>query len=415
MNLEIITIGDEILIGQVVDTNSAFMGSELNKQGFEVHRITSISDNRQEIVASLNEALSRVDAVLMTGGLGPTRDDITKHVLTEYFNTKLVFNQEVFNDIETLLRGRVKSINELNKGQAMVPEASTIIRNPVGTAPVMWFERNGKVVVSMPGVPSEMKHAMIHEVMPRLKAHFQTEHIIHKTVHIFQIPEAVLAEMLSDWEDQTPECIKVAYLPQPGRLRLRLTARGSNLTMLQQAIDEHVAKLQPIVGANIFGYDDDTVEKRIGELLSSRNQMVATAESCTGGAIGAAITSVSGSSAYFKGAVVAYHNDVKMELLKVNADILNDCGAVSQPVVEQMALGVQKLLKTDWAIATSGVAGPTGGSPDKPVGTVWIAIVNPRGEVKATKYSFGPLRDRNITRTVDTALISLIHEIENYS
>lgn len=414
MNLEIITIGDEILIGQVVDTNSAFMGSELNKQGFEVRRITSISDNRQEIVASLNEALSRVDAVLMTGGLGPTRDDITKHVLTDYFNTKLVFNQDVYNDIETLLRGRVKSINELNKGQAMVPEACSIIRNPVGTAPVMWFERNGKVVVSMPGVPSEMKHAMIHEVMPRLKAYFQTEHIIHKTVHIFQIPEAVLAEMLSDWEDQTPECIKVAYLPQPGRLRLRLTARGSNLKMLQQAIDEHIANLQPIVGANIFGYDDDTVEKRIGELLSSRNQMVATAESCTGGAIGASITSVSGSSAYFKGAVVAYHNEVKMELLKVNADILNDFGAVSQPVVEQMALGVQKLLKTDWAIATSGVAGPTGGSPDKPVGTVWIAIANPRGEVKAAKYSFGPLRDRNIIRTVDTALISLIHEIENY-
>jgi len=414
MNLEIITIGDEILIGQVVDTNSAFMGSELNKQGFEVHRITSISDNRQEIVMSLNEAFSRVDAVLMTGGLGPTRDDITKHVLTEYFNTKLVFNQEVYNDIETLLRGRVKSINDLNKGQAMVPENCTIIRNPVGTAPIMWFERNGKVVVSMPGVPSEMKHAMIHEVMPRLKAHFQTEHIIHKTVHIFQTPEAVLAEMLSDWEDQTPECIKVAYLPQPGRLRLRLTARGNNLLMLKQAIDEHVAKLQPIVGANIFGYDDDTVEKRIGELLNARKQMVATAESCTGGAIGAAITSVSGSSAYFKGAVVAYHNEVKMELLKVNPDDLDTFGAVSQPVVEQMALGVQKLLKTDWAIATSGVAGPTGGSPDKPVGTVWIAIANPRGEVTAAKYSFGLLRDRNITRTVDTALISLIHEIENY-
>jgi nicotinamide-nucleotide amidase len=414
MNLEIITIGDEILIGQVVDTNSAFMGSELNKQGFEVHRITSISDQRDEIVASLNEALLRVDVVLITGGLGPTRDDITKHVLTEFFNTKLVFNQEVYSDIETLLRGRVKSINDLNKGQAMVPEDCTIIRNPVGTAPVMWFERNGKVVVSMPGVPSEMKHAMIHEVMPRLKAHFQTEHIIHKTVHVFQIPEAVLAEMLSDWEDQMPECIKVAYLPQPGRLRLRLTARGNNLSMLQHAIDERIAKLQLIIGANIFGYDDDTVEKRIGELLNTRNQMVATAESCTGGAIGAAITSVSGSSAYFKGAVVAYLNEVKMNLLKVTSDDLEQYGAVSQQVVEQMALGVQKLLKTDWAIATSGVAGPTGGTPEKPVGTVWIAIANPRGEVTATKYSFGPLRDRNITRTVDTALISLIHEIESY-
>jgi nicotinamide-nucleotide amidase len=414
MNIEIITIGDEILIGQVVDTNSAFIGSELNKEGFEVSRITSIGDSREEIASTLTEALSRVDAVLITGGLGPTRDDITKHVLSDFFNTRLVFSQQVFDDVEAFLKGRVKNINELNRSQAMVPEDCTIIRNPVGTAPVMWFDRQGKVVVLMPGVPSEMKHAMLYEILPRLKKQFQTGYILHKTVHIFQIPEAVLAEMLSDWEDNIPQCIKVAYLPQPGKIRLRLTARGNDLSALQKAIDENVAKLQPIVGAQIFGYDDDSVEKRIGELLMSRGHMLATAESCTGGAIGAAVTSVSGSSAYFKGAVVAYHNKVKMNILQVKPDDLEQYGAVSKPVVEQMALGVQKLLQCQWAIATSGIAGPTGGSPDKPVGTVWIAIANPNGEVKSAQYTFGAVRERNIARTVDTALITLIQEIEKF-
>ena len=411
MNVEIITIGDEILIGQVVDTNSAWMGVELNKVGFEVSRITTISDNRDDIVEALDEALARVRCVLITGGLGPTRDDITKHVLCEYFNTQLVFNQQVFEDVTNLLKGRVANINELNRNQAMVPDGCTVIRNPVGTAPVMWFEHDGCVVVSMPGVPSEMKHAMSHEVIDRMLQHFQTDYILHKTIHVYQIPEAVLAEMLSDWEDAIPSFIKVAYLPQPGRLRLRLTARGSDAPMMQKAIDTAIVNLQPIIGKNIFGYDDDTIEKRLGELLIQKHQTVGTAESCTGGSIGAAITSVAGSSAYFKGGVVAYSNEIKHSLLNVLNSSLDKYGAVSQQVVEEMARGVQKLLGVHWAVATSGIAGPDGGSEEKPVGTVWIAVANPQGGVISEKYSFGPFRDRTVSRSVDAALMKLAGEL----
>ncbi|PZX15316.1 nicotinamide-nucleotide amidase [Breznakibacter xylanolyticus] len=411
MNIEIITIGDEILIGQVVDTNSAWMGTELNKVGFEVSRITSISDDREAIAGALHESLSRVPCVLMTGGLGPTRDDITKHVLCDFFNTRLVFNEQVYSDVETLLKGRVGHINELNRSQAMVPEGCTVIRNPVGTAPVMWFERDGGVVVSMPGVPSEMKHAMIHEVIGRLQQRFHTDHILHKTVHIFQIPEAVLAEMLSDWEDAIPPFIKVAYLPQPGRIRLRLTARGSDAGVMQRAINQAVDALQPIVGRYIFGYDDDSIEKRLGEMLVARGQTLATAESCTGGAIGAAITSVPGSSAYYNGGVVAYGNEVKHEVLGVSTNDLNIYGAVSEPVVSAMARGVQRLMRTHWGVATSGVAGPSGGTPEKPVGTVWIAVCNPQGQVNAQKFAFGPFRDRTVLRSVDMALMMLMNEL----
>lgn len=413
MNIEIITIGDEILIGQVVDTNSAWMGTELNKVGFEVSRITTISDDRHDIISALDDALSRVQCVLLTGGLGPTRDDITKHVLCDYFDTRLVFSEQVFEDVQNLLRGRVANINDLNRSQAMVPEACTVIRNPVGTAPVMWFEREGRVVVSMPGVPSEMKHAMSNEVITRMQQRFQTDHILHKTIHVFQIPEAVLAEMLSQWEDAIPSFIKVAYLPQQGRLRLRLTARGNDPLMMQQAIDKAVEQLQPIIGNNIFGYDDDSIEKRLGELLNKCKQTIATAESCTGGAISAAITSIAGSSAYFRGGVVAYDNDVKHRVLGVSVSDLNTYGAVSQQVVEAMALGAKALMKTDWAIATSGIAGPSGGTTDKPVGTVWLAWVNPQGEVRSEKFTFGPFRDRNITRTVDAALMVLVRELVN--
>ena len=411
MNIEIITIGDEILIGQVVDTNSAWMGTELNKVGFDVSRITTISDDRHDIISALDEALSRVQCVLVTGGLGPTRDDITKHVLCDYFNTRLVFNDQVFEDVQNLLRGRVPNINDLNRSQAMVPEACTVIRNPVGTAPVKWFEREGRVVVSMPGVPSEMKHAMSHQVIARMQQQFQTDHILHKTIHVFQIPEAVLAEMLSKWEDAIPPFIKVAYLPQQGRLRLRLTARGNDAPMMQQAIDVAVEQLQPIIGNHIFGYDDDSIEKRLGELLVQNKQTIATAESCTGGAIGAAITSVAGSSAYFNGGVVAYSNDVKHSVLNVSGSSLDKYGAVSQQVVEEMALGAKALMKADWSVATSGIAGPTGGSVDKPVGTVWLAWVNPQGVVRSEKFMFGPFRDRTIIRTVDTALMTLVREL----
>jgi nicotinamide-nucleotide amidase len=412
MKIEIITIGDEILIGQVVDTNSAWMGAELNKIGAETLRITSISDDRSEIVSALDAALNRVDVVLMTGGLGPTRDDITKHVLCDYFNTELVFSEEAYKNVENLLRGRVANINSLNRGQAMVPKDCTIIPNPVGTAPIMWFERNGKVVVSMPGVPSEMIHAMSNSVLPQLQQKFQMGHIIHKTVHIFQIGEAVLAEMLNDWEDSVPAFIKVAYLPQPGRIRLRLTARGNDERLLKEAIDKLVADLLPIVGPNIFGYDDDTIESMVGQALIAKNLSVATAESCTGGAIGAAITSISGSSAYYKGGVVAYSNEVKTSLLMVDNGLLKQHGAVSQQVAEAMAKGALTAIGADWTIATTGIAGPTGGSDEKPVGTVWIAVAGKNGTLVSSKFNFGKVRERNVQRSVDSALVMLLNAVQ---
>lgn len=408
MKVEIITIGDEILIGQVVDTNSAWMGAELNKIGAETLRITSIGDERGEIVDALDKSLQRVDVVLLTGGLGPTRDDITKQVLCDFFGTRLVFSQEVYNDVEAFLRGRVSVINSLNRSQAMVPEDCTIIRNPVGTAPVMWFERNGKVVVSMPGVPSEMKHAMSNHVLPMLQQKFPMGHILHKTVHVFQIPEAVLAEMLSDWEDAIPPFVKVAYLPQPGRVRLRLTARGTELPQLQQAVGDAVEKLKLIVGPQIIGYDDDTIELVLGKRLMALNQTVAVAESCTGGSIGALVTSVSGASAYFKGGVMAYCNQIKTNVLGVDAAVIGQYGAVSQQVAEAMAKGALKLMDADWAVATTGIAGPTGGSEAKPVGTVWIAVAGRNGALMSEKFNFGQFRDRNIARTVDSALVMLL-------
>jgi nicotinamide-nucleotide amidase len=413
MKIEIITIGDEILIGQVVDTNSAWMGAELNKIGAETQRITSISDDRAEIVSALNAALERSDVVLITGGLGPTRDDITKHVLCDFFNTQLVFSQLVYDDVENLLRGRVANINSLNRGQAMVPNDCTIIRNPVGTAPIMWFERHGKVVVSMPGVPSEMMFAMSNNVIPMLQQKFEMGHIVHKTIHIFQIPEAVLAEMLSQWEDDVPPFIKVAYLPQPGRIRLRLTARGSDLTVMNDAIDKLVEALKSIVGNNIFGYDNDSIETMVGKALVARHQTLAVAESCTGGAIGAAITSVSGSSAYFNGGIVAYSNSVKTTLLKVDEALLNQHGAVSQQVAEAMAKGALAALGADWGVATTGIAGPTGGSDEKPVGTVWIAVAGKNGTLASQKFNFGKVRERNVQRSVDSALVMLLEELRN--
>nr|WP_319398392.1 competence/damage-inducible protein A [uncultured Carboxylicivirga sp.] len=410
MNLEIITIGNELLIGQVVDTNSAWMGQELNKEGFDITRITSVQDTDEAITSSLNEALSRVDIVLMTGGLGPTKDDITKQTLADYFDTKLIFNQEVFDNVCTLLKGRVKNINELNRGQAYVPEKCTVINNPVGTAPVMWFEKEGKVIVSMPGVPGEMKHAVANEIIPRLKDRFETLHIIHKTVLVFNIPEAVLAEQLSNWEETIPDYISLAYLPSPGKIRLRLTAKSKNESKAQEDIQRLVEDLYKIVGDNIFAEEDKPVHELLGELLKQNGKTVSTAESCTGGYIGHLLTSIPGSSAYFRGGIIAYENDVKARLLGVSSDDLNQYGAVSQPVVEQMALGAKTALGTDYAIATSGIAGPDGGTEDKPVGTVWIAIAGDFGVI-SKKYQFGKMRDRNIHRSADTGMVMLFQHL----
>ncbi len=404
MNVEIITIGNELLIGQVVDTNSAWMGVELNRAGFDVTRKMTIPDSAAAIKKSIAEAMARVSVVLVTGGLGPTKDDITKQTLCELFDTSLIFSSDVYQDVQRLLRGRVNHINDLNRGQAMVPADCTVIRNPVGTAPIMWFCREGKVVISMPGVPSEMQYAMSNEIIPRLKRQFSTGYILHKTILVAQLPESVLAERIAPWEDQLPSPLSLAYLPSPAKVRLRLTAKGEDEQQLNQLIETEVDKLRSIIGSYIYGYDDQEPQNEIGRLLTKRNQTLAVAESCTGGFISHLITGVSGSSAYYKGGIVAYSNEVKTNILGVDAETIEREGAVSRQVVEQMALGAQQLLHTDYAIATSGIAGPLGGSEEKPVGTVWMAWATPEG-IFSKKFQFGIIRERNILRSGETALI----------
>lgn len=412
MQVDIVTIGDELLIGQVIDINSAWMGQELNKAGFFVHRITSVSDKEEEILSVLKETTSRSSIVLITGGLGPTRDDITKAALCKFFNTQLVFNEAVFSDIEQFLKGRVSGINQLNRDQALVPEQCTVIRNPVGTAPIMWFNHSGGVVVSMPGVPSEMKTAMANEIVPRLSAHFDTGVVRHKTVHVFNIPEAVLAEMLSQWEDDIPDFLKVAYLPSPGKLRLRLSGRGKDASVIDAAIDRAVSGLYPIIGEHIFGYDDELPQAALINILKQKNATIACAESCSGGYLSHLITSIPGASAVFKGGIIAYSNEVKQAFLEVQNESLTSFGAVSRQVVEEMAIGVLKALNCDYAMATSGIAGPEGGSSEKPVGTVWIAWAA-KGKVTSRMFNFGNHRERTIIRTADAAIIVLKQMIEN--
>ncbi|MDG5799988.1 competence/damage-inducible protein A [Marinilabiliaceae bacterium ANBcel2] len=413
MIVEIITIGDEILIGQVVDTNSSWIAKELNNIGLSVKYINTISDSEKDILDSTKTALKRSDILLITGGLGPTRDDITKKCLTHYFNSKLVFDKTVFCDIEKYFTRRNRPINQLNRDQALVPENAKIIRNPVGTAPSMlWLTSNNKVIVSMPGVPDEMKHAMSSEVIPLLKKRYRGNHVIHKTVHIFNIPEAELAEMLSQWEDNIPEIIKVAYLPSAGKLRLRLTGVGSNKATITNAIEKALNGLYPIIGDYIYGFDDEDFTQSLLNLLINNNVTLSCAESCSGGYISHKITSIPGASSVFKGGIVAYSDSLKINLLNVTKEILEANGAVSKEVVELMATSCIEKLNSDLSIAVSGIAGPSGGTEEKPVGTVWIAWASKK-RVISKKFLFGAQRDRVILRTADAALILLKQFIEN--
>ncbi|MGB4415616.1 MAG: competence/damage-inducible protein A [Paludibacter sp.] len=406
VKIEIITIGDEILIGQIVDTNSAWMAVELNKTGFELAQITSVHDDENHIIESLNLALQRADVVLFTGGIGPTKDDITKQTLCKYFDTKLVFNEDVYRNIESILINRSQAINELTKLQALVPENCTVIQNLVGTAPVTWFEKDGKVIVSMPGVPNEMKHVMSNEVIPRLQKHFKTPSIIHKTMIVQGYPESALALKIADWENALPENIHLAYLPNYGIVKLRLSGSSDDVLSLEFAINQQIDRLSEILGNAIVAYEDIPLEKLIGNTLAAKGKTLATAESCTGGFIAHKITSVPGSSQYFKGSVVAYSNEVKVNVLNVLAHDIEQYGAVSKEVVEQMAVNVRKLLKTDVAIATSGIAGPDGGTAEKPVGTVWIAISSEK-ETISREFHYGTVRLQNIERITQTALLML--------
>lgn len=405
MFAEIITIGDELLIGQVVDTNSAWMGRELNKIGIEVLRIVSVRDRENEITDAIDNAMKRVNIVLVTGGLGPTKDDITKQTLCKYFHTDLCFSEEVYENVKRVLGGKIP-MNALNKSQAMVPRDCTVINNPVGSASVSWFEREGKVLVSMPGVPQEMTTVMTESVLPKLHEHFKTDVIVHRTFLVQHYPESVLAEKLERWETALPECLKLAYLPQSGIIRLRLTGRGQSKEALKATLEKETGKLEEILGDDLFTEEDMPLEMIVGELLKKKRLTVATAESCTGGSIAVRLTSIAGSSEYFKGSVVAYSNEVKMELLRVAPETLERHGAVSEETVVEMVKGAMDTLKTDCAIATSGIAGPGGGTPEKPVGTVWIAV-GYKNEIRTYKQETNRGRSMNIERAGNNALLML--------
>lgn len=405
MFAEIITIGDELLIGQVVDTNSTWMGQELNKIGIEVLRIVSIRDREEEIMEAIDNAMKRVDIVLVTGGLGPTKDDITKQTLCKYFDTELIFSDEVFENVKRVLAGKIP-MNALNKSQAMVPKDCTVINNPVGSASVSWFEKDHKVLVSMPGVPQEMTAVMTASVLPKLKEKFKTDVIMHRTFLVQHYPESILAEKLEPWETALPESIKLAYLPKLGIIRLRLTGRGQDKAEVERALDREKMKLEAILGDDIFSEEDIPLEIIVGELLKKKNLTVSTAESCTGGSIAARLTSIAGSSEYFNGSIVAYSNEVKMNLLHVSPDTLERFGAVSEQTVVEMVKGAMKTLKTDCAVATSGIAGPGGGTLDKPVGTVWIAA-GYKNEIQTYKQETNRGRAMNIERAGNNALLML--------
>ena len=403
MEADLITIGDEILIGQIVDTNSAWIAKKLNEEGVNVREITSISDQQAHIIATLNESGRKASIVLVTGGLGPTRDDRTKAAICNFFGTQLVENKEVLEHITELLSPRGIVINALNREQALVPENATILMNKLGTAPGLLFNHEGTIFIFMPGVPFEMKYLMENEVLPRIKKLFNTTSIIHRTVLTQGLPESILAERIADWEDNLPECISLAYLPSPQSMKLRLSARGDDHAYLSQLLENKISALMTIIPENIYGFEEDSMAGNIGRILKEKGFTVSTAESCTGGNIAHFFTLNPGSSEYFKGGVVTYSNELKVKLLGIDPNTITSKGAVSQYVVEAMAVNARQLLNTDYAIATSGIAGPDGGTSEKPVGTVWIAVAGP-DLVVSKIFNFGNNRERNIIRSSQSAL-----------
>ncbi len=410
MNAGIIIIGDEILIGQVVDINSSWISREMNKIGFRTETVITVGDDGKSISDAIDRCLEVADVVFMTGGLGPTKDDITKKVICEKFGTELVLNEEVLANVAEMLGRRGIALTENNRGQALVPATATVINNAVGTAPGIMMERNGKLLFSMPGVPFEMRYLMEHEIIPLIKKHYNLKPVFHKTLLLTGIAESILAEKISDWEDSLAKNVRLAYLPAYSSIRLRLSVYQPDDTT-ESYINAKVEELERIVPENIIAYEDIKLEELVGKLLKGRHCTVATAESCTGGKVASLITSVSGSSEYYKGSVVSYCNEVKADVLGVSRADLEKYGAVSSTVAEQMATGVRHLLKTDYAVATTGIAGPTGGSDEKPVGTVWIAVATPT-KVVSRKYVFGKDRAINIERFAASALSMLIVEME---
>jgi nicotinamide-nucleotide amidase len=403
---EIVTIGDELLIGQVVDTNSAWIGRQLNDIGIKVKQITSVSDNEEHILSSLREASTRVEVILITGGLGPTKDDITKLTLCKYFKSNLRFDEGAFMQVEKIFKARGREVTEVNRKQAEVPEKCEVIPNHVGTAPGMWFSHKQKIYVSMPGVPSEMFSMMEHDVLPRLRSLFTKGAIVHKTILTQGIGESFLSDRIEKWELALPKHIKLAYLPSHGLLRLRLTASGASKETLAKEVDEQLKELKTLAGEFIFGYENDSLEKITARLLTEKKVTLSTAESCTGGYIASRIVSVPGSSNYYMGSIVAYDNSIKENFLGISSELIAKNGAVSEPVVNEMAKYIQTKFQTDYSIAVSGIAGPDGGTPEKPVGTVWLAIAHPQG-IFSKKLLLGTVRERVIHESALHALNNL--------
>jgi nicotinamide-nucleotide amidase len=395
---DIITIGDEILYGQIIDTNSQWISAELDKIGVKIFRKTSVGDNREEILEILKESEERSHIILMTGGLGPTSDDITKQTLAEYFKSKLVLNKEALEDVTNFFKSKGKDLSELNRQQAFLPEACECIPNKSGTAPGMWFEKNEKIFISMPGVPFEMKAMMQQEVLPRIGKRFKTPVIFHKMVKVVGIGESYLAEKISDWETKLPSNIRLAYLPSIGEIKLRLTATGKDKEQLKQEVESEILKLRKIIPKYIFGFDDDLLEKVVGSMFEKRKMSISSAESCTGGYLAYLLTTIPGSSAYYWGSVIAYQNQVKTEMLGVRKETIEKHGAVSEETVKEMAEGVRKKFGTDIGVSSSGIAGPTGGTEEKPVGTVWIGYSD-KNQTLAKKLMLGNDRDINVKLT----------------
>jgi nicotinamide-nucleotide amidase len=412
MKAAIVTIGDEILIGQIIDTNSGYIAKALDKIGVQTHELLSISDDKQHILDTFKSLQNKVDFVVITGGLGPTKDDITKHTFCEYFNDTLVVNKEVESHVIELIESVMKRpASQMNKDQALVPSKCEVLFNKVGTAPGMWMKKENTVFISLPGVPYEMKYIVENEIIPKIVKEYQRPYILHKTIMTYGQGESLVAERIENWENNLPDFVKLAYLPAPGRVRLRLTARGTEKEILEKSINENVTSLAKLIGDIIVGFDEDeTIEVVLGRLLTQQNKTIATAESCTGGKIAQVLTSVSGASNYFRGSVVSYATDTKVSVLGVSEETIKKYTVVSAQVAKEMALGIQKLMKTDYAIATTGNAGPSKGDADAEVGTVFLALAT-LSEVIVEEFNFGQPREKVIDRAVNKAFEMLQKEI----
>lgn len=415
MKATIITIGDEILIGQITDTNSGFIAKALNKIGVDVHEMISISDDKTHILETFTKVQNLVDFVIITGGLGPTKDDITKITFCDYFEDTLQRNQAVENHIVELFTKMNFVVSQVNRDQALVPSKCIVLQNNFGTAPGMWMQKENTVFVSLPGVPYEMKAIVTDELIPKIVNEYKRPYILHKTILTYGQGESIVAERIEEWENNLPPFVKLAYLPSPGRVRLRLSARGLDEQFLQTTINELVVQLQEIINDIIVGFEEDeSIEFVLGKLLTQKKLTLSTAESCTGGKLSETITATIGSSSFFRGGVVTYATDTKIEILKVNQSTIDNYSVVSKEVAEEMALGAQKLLQTDFAIATTGNAGPTKGDADATVGTVCFAIATPKG-VFSEEFNFGQPRQKVIDRAVNKGLELLLKEIlKNY-